>query len=57
MRKKTVPVEGFGRVIPGPIGFFRIREDDARIFIQVIRLGPNVKFRAQANQILPGAQL
>ena len=38
MRKEAVPVEGFGRFIPGPVGLFRIGKDDARVFVLLIGL-------------------
>jgi hypothetical protein len=42
MREETVPVIGFRHRIPGPIGFFRIVEDDAGTGITLIRVAPDI---------------
>ena len=42
MRKKTMPVIGFGNFVPCPVRFFRVGKDDARIFVELVRIGPNI---------------
>ena len=34
MRKEAMPVVGLGRLVPGPVGFLRVGEDDARVFVE-----------------------
>ena len=43
MREKPVPVIGLRGLIPGPVGFFRIDEDNARTGIFVVGIGPDVE--------------
>jgi hypothetical protein len=40
--EEAVPVVGFRGLIPGPVGFFGIGEDDAGVFEELIRWGPDV---------------
>ena len=42
--KEAVPVVGLGFGIPGPVGFLRVGEDDARVLIFLVRVAPHVKF-------------
>src|SRR5262245_53774930 len=42
MRKEAVPVVGAGVRIPGPVGFFGVAEDDARVEIALIGIAPDV---------------
>jgi hypothetical protein len=44
VRKKAMPVEGLGRLIPGSIGLFRVGEDDVGVLVELIGLGPDVHF-------------
>ncbi len=42
VRKKTVPIKSLGGFVPRPVGLLGIREDDARVFVDLIGLGPDV---------------
>ena len=44
MREEAVPVVGLGRVIPGPVGFLRVGEDDAGVLVQLVGVRPDVHF-------------
>ena len=40
--KEAVPIVGLGRIVPSPIGLFRVGEDDVGILVEMIRTGPDV---------------
>jgi hypothetical protein len=59
VRKKAVPVKSLGGVVPRPIRFLGIREDDAGVFVELIGLRPDVHValrragRCQARSLEP----
>ena len=40
VREETVPVELLGLVVPGPVGFFGVGEDDADALVEAVGVGP-----------------
>src|ERR1051325_10852460 len=42
MREKAMPVIGFSLLIPRPVRLFRIREDDARTLVFLVRIAPDI---------------
>ena len=40
--EEAVPVVGLGRLVPGPVGFFRVGEDDARVLVELVGLRPDI---------------
>ena len=43
MREEAMPVVGLGDRIPGPVGFFGVGEDDARVFVFLVGVAPDVE--------------
>ena len=41
--EESVPVEGLGGVVPGPVGFFGVGEDDGGVFVDLVGGGPDVE--------------
>ena len=41
--EEAMPVEGFRGVVPGPVGFFCVGEDDAGVFVDLVGVGPDVE--------------
>ena len=60
VRKETVPVVGARYLVPCPVGFFRIGEDDPRLGKLLVRIRPQVEitfgrtFRRAARRLKPG---
>ena len=48
MRIKTVPVVSLSYGVPGPVGRFKILEDDARFFVLVGRFAPDIEITRPA---------
>ncbi len=42
VREEAVPVVGLRGLIPGPVGFFGVRKDDARVLVALIGVGPDI---------------
>ena len=49
MGEEAVPVEAPARLVPGPVGFFGVGEDDAGVFVELVGVAPDVDSRARAN--------
>ncbi len=41
-RKEAVPVVGFGRLVPAPVGFLRVGEDNAGVLAELVGRGPDI---------------
>ena len=60
VREETMPVISLGYRIPGPVGFFRVGENDARFFIFLVGVAPHViiplrrTWRRQPRPLKPG---
>ena len=60
MREEAMPVVGLGHRIPGPVGFLRVGEDDARVFVLLVGVAPDVEValrrsgRRMARALKPG---
>ncbi len=42
MRKEAMPVVSLRGFIPGPVRFFRVGKDDARVFVELVGIGPDI---------------
>ena len=56
VREKAMPVIGLGSFVPGPVRFFRIGKDDARVLILLSRCPTRRTCRARPIREEPGAQ-
>ena len=56
MREEAVPVVGFGRLVPGPVGFFSVGKDDARVLVELVGLRTRRTFRAAGEPAAPGGR-
>ncbi len=60
MRKEAMPVESLGRLVPGPVGLFRVGEDDGGVLVKLVRFGPDIHLalrrarRRHAGSLEPG---
>ncbi len=60
MREEAVPVVGLRDLVPGPVGFFGIGEDDAGVFVEPVGVAPDVEIalrrtgRREARGLKPG---
>ena len=41
--EEAVPVVGLGGLVPGPVGFFGVAEDDGDVFVDLVGGGPDVE--------------
>ncbi len=60
VREEAVPVVLLGDLVPGPVGFFGVGEDDANAFEELVGVGPDVHvalrraFGSAAGGLKPG---